>query len=185
LQSPSEILKKFQALDARVIFGAESFCWPDASLQDKYPQVSKNEKRYLNSGAFIGYANNIYEIISFVPIADNDDDQLYYTQIFLNEELREKHKIKLDTFSTIFQNLNGAVDEVSVSLEANEIVLSNTLTNTNPSVLHGNGASKLVLNRLGNYLVKSYSLQSGYLSCNEDVIKLAEDVSFSDCSFQV
>jgi hypothetical protein len=180
LQSPDEILKKFKSLDARVVFGAESFCWPDKSLQEKYPKVSEKEKRFLNSGAFIGYANDIYEIISFVPIEDNDDDQLYYTQIFLNKELRDKHRIKLDTFSTIFQNLNGAVSEISVSTDANEIVLSNTMTNTNPSVLHGNGASKLVLNRLGNYLVKSYSFENGCLSCNEDVIKLNEDVSFDD-----
>ncbi len=176
MQSSDEILRKFKSLDARVVFGAERFCWPDKSLEEKYPQVSEKEKRFLNSGAFIGFANDIYEIVSFAPIADNDDDQLYYTQIFLNKELRDKHSMKLDTLSTIFQNMNGAVDELSISTNENEFSLVNTVTNTNPSVLHGNGASKLFLNRFGNYLVKSYSLANGCLSCNEDVIKLAEDV---------
>ena len=41
-----------------VIFGAENFCWPDASLKDKYPEVKQEGGgggyRFLNSGGFIG-----------------------------------------------------------------------------------------------------------------------------------
>ena len=44
-------------------------------------------------------------------VKDTDDDQLYYTQIFLDPELRAKFKIQLDTKSVIFQNLNGATGE--------------------------------------------------------------------------
>ena len=51
--------------------------------------VESNEKRFLNSGGFIGYAPDVYEMIfSKEKIEDAEDDQLFYTKIFLNEETR-------------------------------------------------------------------------------------------------
>ena len=57
-------------------------------LKDDYPRVELNEKRFLNSGGFIGYASSVYEIISTSEIKDDDDDQLFYTKIFLNKPTR-------------------------------------------------------------------------------------------------
>ena len=108
LGNQESILNTFHKFDANVVFGAEPFCWPDASLKEQYPEVSEGEKRYLNSGGFIGYAKDIHEILNYAEVEDRDDDQLYYTKIFLNAEYRNKHKMKLDTKSEIFHNLNGA-----------------------------------------------------------------------------
>jgi hypothetical protein len=56
-----------------------------------YPLVESNEKRFLNSGGFIGYASDIYEMIfSKEKIEDDEDDQLFYTKIFLDENTRVK-----------------------------------------------------------------------------------------------
>lgn len=44
--------------------------------------------RYLNSGLFMGYAPEIWKLINIGLIKDNDDDQLYYTKIYLNENFR-------------------------------------------------------------------------------------------------
>lgn len=82
---PDKILAKFKEFNSRLVFGAEAYCWPDSSLSDSYPKVAENEKRYLNSGGFIGYASDIYEIITRDQIKDEDDDQLFYTNIFLNK----------------------------------------------------------------------------------------------------
>lgn len=60
---------------------------------------------------FIGYASDLYSIVSSHDVRDTDDDQLYYSQIFINKELRDKYKIKLDTQAKIFQNLNGQFGE--------------------------------------------------------------------------
>lgn len=30
--TPAEVIRKFQKFDARVVFSAEGFCWPDKSL---------------------------------------------------------------------------------------------------------------------------------------------------------
>lgn len=106
----SAIIERFLDTGARVLFSAEAYCWPDKSLANNYPPVSRG-KRYLNSGGFIGYANDVYEILDNAPIKDEDDDQLFYTTAYLREELRTQHKIKLDHKSEIFQNLFGAVGE--------------------------------------------------------------------------
>ncbi len=67
--------------------------------------------RYVNSGGFIGTAKNVYEMITSKEIENDEDDQLFYTQIFLDEELRNKWNIKLDTRADIFQNLHGSVSK--------------------------------------------------------------------------
>ena len=103
-----EILRKFKSSGARVLFGAEDFIWPDQSLKEKYPKVDGGY-RFLNSGGFIGYATDLLGLVNELPVADADDDQLFYTKIYLDEALREKYNIKLDHKAEIFQNLNGAV----------------------------------------------------------------------------
>jgi hypothetical protein len=49
LSRPDEIVQQFERFDARVVFSAEGFCWPDEGLASKYPDVQRG-KRYLNSG---------------------------------------------------------------------------------------------------------------------------------------
>lgn len=60
---------------------------------------------------FIGYAENIYNILESAKVGDQDDDQLFYTNAFLNEKLREENRFQLDHKSKMFQNLNGNVGE--------------------------------------------------------------------------
>lgn len=105
----NEIVKKFKSSNARVIFSAEKYCWPDKSLAIKYPNNNFGGEPYLNSGGFIGYASDIYEIITSSKILNTDDDQLFFTKVYLNSKLREKHQIQLDHNSNIFQNLYGAI----------------------------------------------------------------------------
>lgn len=104
------IVERFLDTGARILFSAEGYCWPDRSLASQYPPVSRG-KRYLNSGSFVGYATDLFAILNTASIEDQADDQLFYTTVYLNDELRARHKIKLDHKSDIFQNLFGAVGE--------------------------------------------------------------------------
>ncbi|XP_028968240.1 procollagen-lysine,2-oxoglutarate 5-dioxygenase [Galendromus occidentalis] len=166
-----DILEKFFALDADAVFSAEGFCWPDASLENKYPE--SDGKKYLNSGGFVGFAPAIHKIATHVAIQDEDDDQLFYTKIYLDPSLRESLRIRLDNKSTIFQNLNGAVGDVSISEDAYPKV-KNTAYGTEPIVIHGNGPSKVALNSLANYLAGAWKNGEGCLVC-EDRITLGTD----------
>lgn len=115
----------------------------------------------------MGIAPQVHEIITSSEIAETDDDQLFYTKIYLNEELRKKWGIKLDHRAEIFQNLNGATGDVELrSLDADPYV-HNTAYGTTPLVIHGNGPSKVLLNSLGNYIAKSWNQKEGCLVCND------------------
>uniref|UniRef100_A0A0N4Z9N2 procollagen-lysine 5-dioxygenase n=1 Tax=Parastrongyloides trichosuri TaxID=131310 RepID=A0A0N4Z9N2_PARTI len=168
--SPNKILEHFlyEYKDNRVVFSAEGFCWPDKSLASKYPVV-KFGKRYLNSGLYMGYANEIYEILNYgKDIKYDDDDQLFFTKIYLNEELRSKHKMTLDSMSFIFQNLNGVKEDVFIEYnQQGNGMINNIIYNTHPILIHGNGPSKLHLNSLSNYVPGKQSNIDGCLYCNE------------------
>lgn len=110
LTNLKEIIEKFKSFEARVLFGAEAFCWPKEELAELYPAVDRG-KKYLNSGLYMGYAPEIYKLLTYRPIKDDDDDQLYFTEAYLDETLRNNIKLKLDHTSEIFQNLNGAASK--------------------------------------------------------------------------
>ena len=61
-------------------------------------------------------------------VANDDDDQLFYTKAYLNEELRNKFQIKLDHRADIFQNLNGAVGELLYPFETSKALYERNLT---------------------------------------------------------
>ncbi|XP_021914399.1 procollagen-lysine,2-oxoglutarate 5-dioxygenase 1 isoform X2 [Zootermopsis nevadensis] len=173
LSGVDKIVEQFKNFDARVVFSAEGFCWPHEGLASKYPTVQRG-KRYLNSGGFIGYAPELYKVVASSVVANEDDDQLFYTKVYLNEELRNKFRIKLDHRADIFQNLNGAVADIELKFKGHEAYLQNTVYNTVPLVVHGNGLSKPVLNTLGNYLASSWNSEDGCLSCWDDSIILED-----------
>ncbi|XP_046984159.1 procollagen-lysine,2-oxoglutarate 5-dioxygenase [Schistocerca americana] len=171
LADPERILDQFERTGARVLFSAEGFCWPDESLAVQYPTITRG-KRFLNSGGFIGYAPELYAVVTHAAIADTDDDQLFYTRAYLDEKLRTKLKIKLDHKSDIFQNLNGAAGDVELRFKGHRSYLQNTAYNTVPLVVHGNGRSKVLLNTLGNYLAGAWHPEEGCVACWDNTLSL-------------
>ncbi|KAM3857390.1 multifunctional procollagen lysine hydroxylase and glycosyltransferase LH3 [Diretmus argenteus] len=166
---PEELLFKFSGFGHRVVFSAEGFCWPDQRLAPKYPTVHTG-KRYLNSGGFIGYASDLSTIVQQWKNKDNDDDQLFYTKIYLDKNQRTKYNMTLDHRSRIFQNLNGAVDEVVLKFEKAKVRARNVAYDTLPVVIHGNGPTKLQLNYLGNYVPTAWTHENGCGICDDDLL---------------
>lgn len=141
----AEILSAFEKFDTKVVFSAEGFCWPDINLTDTYPAVESSAgNRFLNSGGFIGAASVLYEMIESGGEIENDaDDQLFYTKIYLDQELRSKFGLKLDHKANMFQNLNGAVGDVELKFSIDDAYVENTAYRTRPLIVHGNGASNV------------------------------------------
>ncbi|KAJ6650773.1 hypothetical protein lerEdw1_004028, partial [Lerista edwardsae] len=81
---PEELLQKFQQAHHKVIFAADGLIWPDKRLADKYPVVHSG-KRFLHAGGFIGYSPNVNSILRQWNLQDNDDDQLFYTKIYIDQ----------------------------------------------------------------------------------------------------
>ena len=171
-----EILAKYDQFNTEIVFGAENFCWPDNSLRSRYPDV-KEGMRFLNSGGFIGPAASLYEMLEAGgELGDTEDDQLFYTRIYLDHELRVKLGIKLDHRAELFQNLNGEQENVELRFRESQPFLQNLLYNTEPSVIHGNGPSKLLLNSYGNYLAQAWNQEDGCLECWEERLQLENTV---------
>ena len=82
----------------------------------------------------------------------------------------------MDTKSHVFHNLNGALNEISLVSYNNGLVLYNNRTQSLPVFVHGNGPTKMYMNRLGNYIGKAYSVKDGCKLCSEEKITLDEDV---------
>ena len=142
-----EILKKFDQIGGRVVISAEDLLWPDLTLESRFPET--DGKRFLCSGGIIGYAPEIVSmVLNRQDLKDDDDDQLYYTHIYLDENLRNKWSIKLDHYAVLFQNMNGATEEMQLA----ENHLENIKFKTRPPVLHGNGPAKLSVNWFSNYV---------------------------------
>ncbi|XP_055550648.1 procollagen-lysine,2-oxoglutarate 5-dioxygenase [Wyeomyia smithii] len=175
LASLEKIVEKFKTFNASIVFGSEGYCWPDEELKNKYPQLAGRGTRFLNSGMFIGYASKVYRMLK-TPVKNTDDDQLYYTKIYLHEPIRDDLKIKLDHTAALFQNLNGVEEQIILALdpETKSAYLKNTEYSTTPLVIHGNGPSKLTLNGYANYLAGAF-VEGECKTVHENLLELDED----------
>uniref|UniRef100_A0AAY4E7C8 procollagen-lysine 5-dioxygenase n=1 Tax=Denticeps clupeoides TaxID=299321 RepID=A0AAY4E7C8_9TELE len=171
--SPDEILRKFQQANHKVLFAAEGLIWPDKRLAEKYPSV-RSGKRFLNSGGFIGYAPYINKIVKQWDLHDNDDDQLFYTKVYLDTLQRESLNMTLDHKCQIFQNLNGAIDEVLLKFGTNRVRVRNTMYDTLPVVIHGNINTKIYLNHLANYIPNAWNYEHGCGNCDQNMVDLSQ-----------
>uniref|UniRef100_A0A8C2GP01 procollagen-lysine 5-dioxygenase n=1 Tax=Cyprinus carpio TaxID=7962 RepID=A0A8C2GP01_CYPCA len=148
---PEEILRKFQQTNHKLVFAAEGIIWPDSRLAEKYPSV-RNGKRFLNSGGFIGYTRYIQKIVNQWDLHDNDDDQLFYTKVYVDPLQREKLNMTLDHKCEIFQNLNGAV-----------------VNNHFFFLLY-----IIYFNYLANYIPNVWNYEQGCTICDQDMVDLSQ-----------
>ena len=140
----------------KIVFASESSCWPDKSLEKLYANT-KRANKYLNSGLFIGYLNDIQNLI-IKSIKPYDDDQLYYTLEFLSNT----DKIKLDYENKLFLCLNCDEKYYHINKSTSLLVIN---SNKNiPTFIHGNGPPKIKrrLHNIGNYTANYYNSTYGY-----------------------
>ena len=145
--------------EGKIVFGAENSCWPDKNLANDYPLVD-GENKYLNSGNFIGWSDDIKKILE-LPIENSADDQLYYTHRFfesLNQDIDTP--ITLDYDNQMFFCLNGATNTYNLNKSKSCL----TVKNKRPTFIHGNGPSsiKRELNYIGSYICGGYNSTYGY-----------------------
>uniref|UniRef100_H2ZIJ1 procollagen-lysine 5-dioxygenase n=1 Tax=Ciona savignyi TaxID=51511 RepID=H2ZIJ1_CIOSA len=169
-----EILSKFKEFNANLIFSAETTIWPDATLKDLYPEVTVG-KRFLCSGGIIGYAPTFWKTINMWDIEDKEDDQLYYTKIYLNTTLRAQLNATLDHTSKLVQNINFAKSELEVVQEETISRIQNTKYHTYPAVIHGNGPTKMELNYIGNYVPDGWHSEFGCRKCDFDSLQIPQE----------
>lgn len=111
-----------------IVFSTEKHKWPDADAN--YPP-DEMVWPYLNSGCYIAEIKAFLELIERHPVKFEDDDQRYFTNIYLTEDT-----ITLDKACQFFQSYAFETPG-DFTLSRNTII--NNITGTEPAVVHFNG----------------------------------------------
>lgn len=134
----------------RIVFSAQALCLPDESLELNYSIPIRGGERFLNAAAFVGYAPSLWQMLNAEPpqaseskkVADNSD-QLFYSRVYLNDDLRQKLAIELDHRAELFQSLEQQERDVELVFEPSSVKLKNVAYQSEPVVLSSNGPSKV------------------------------------------
>jgi hypothetical protein len=121
-------LKPITEYEGGIVFSTEKNCWPDYNAP--YP-VSTKVFRYLNSGCYIAPIDEYLALTDEYPINYADDDQRYFTNIYLRSG-----KIKLDCDCKLFQSY-AFTDQNDLTILPNKII--NNHSQSEPAVIHFNG----------------------------------------------
>lgn len=154
-------LKPITNYKGGIIFSTEKNCWPDADAP--YPESRKIWK-HLNSGAYIAPIDDYLALINEYPIDYADDDQRYFTNIYL-----KSGRIKLDTECRLFQSYAFSGPE-DFTLRPNKVI--NNHTKTTPSVIHFNG--KCIEPKI--YAMINYTTMAEVQSAWKDDVTVQKDI---------
>ena len=159
---------------------------------NRYPSVEVG-KRYLNSGLFIGYAAELYELVRNATLFI-ENDQEYYTEAYVNEDIRCSLRIGLDHRCEIFQTFENARNNLHLVYNGNgntvnknvfyafnslfckesEVLIHNQDYDTYPLIFHGPGFWKPLVSSLRNFLPRIWTPHEGCISCNENIKDLSK-----------
>lgn len=131
-----------------VLLHSDAHCWPEPHKADAYPP-HKSKYRYVNGTGPAGYAAAIADLIEFgqysFPIRGRessifaDNDQRFWTDIYLSNYWLGKHVVSLDTACRLALPLNcTGPDDFDVVGRRVTTYPGGTM----PIFLHANGASK-------------------------------------------
>jgi len=142
---PVEILEKFLAFQADVVFSAETSCYPWSHVQKLYP-ITLSLYKYLNSGSYIGYAWALQKILS-LDMSQSPCDQGYLTYYYLNyvhdtQRAKNAMTMLLDHECVLFQTAY-AIPWSHFVVEKKR--LHNVVMRTQPCFMHYNGNQHLMV----------------------------------------
>jgi hypothetical protein len=137
LQGPDSLKRKIFAPNFGYI-SAEKACWPDAHRAKDYGYVPAPPSPwcYVNSGQYFIPIALMRQIVEENPVQYEDDDQRWFTSVFLSR----KYPLLLDVNCKIFQSIAFHADGDFTIREKQFI---NTITRTQPIAAHGNGKTDM------------------------------------------
>ena len=125
-----------QALDwvtpnAGILFSSEKACYPHPNKASKYPE-GRTQWKYLNGGGWFANSQLFIKMVESNMPDHSTNDQEWFTDCFLSQPV----DIFLDYNCTVFQTAAfAALGELIVEGQR----VKNTVTNTYPIFIHGNG----------------------------------------------
>ncbi|VDM39746.1 unnamed protein product [Toxocara canis] len=172
-----EILTRFMESfrSDRVVFSSDNFCLGDEELTQRYPTVQKG-RRFLNSASFIGYATEVWKLLNSASFDNVNDEQMFYTYLFLDERLRSSLRLTLDSTSQLFHVVDVSKDEIRLDFSDNgDAYITNVIHQTHPLIITGDESSKILLNYLGNYIGRAWSADFGCRDCSAEHFRFLKE----------
>jgi len=153
------LLKYNELYKNKIVFASEPFCWPDESLKEKYPTALYKNK-YLNSGLFMGMSNDVKKMLSDCDIKPTDDDQLFYTNKYL-DSLNNSKGICIDYKNRLFMCMNGQQHRIRIS---DKQYIYDNISKERPVFIHANGDLdiKFLFNHFTNICYSFWNPTYGY-----------------------
>lgn len=146
LRSYDGALEAYGAAPGTPLFSAERTCWPDAHLSASYPPHATHPDspyRHLNSGGYMGRVRSLRELFNRAEVQQlppSADDQRVLTQLYLQHSVDAP--LVLDAGNLVFNAMALAEHDVERTPDG---LWSNSVTHTQPLVLHGNGPAVFFL----------------------------------------
>lgn len=116
----------------KITVSSERGCWPDGDLEKYYPNRFKHRYNYLNSGLYFAPREKFLKLFEYSMPEYATDDQLWFTRLFLFEDL----DIVLDNNQKVF-NSHSFIDEGEYGYENGRIQVNGET----PVLIHSNGRS--------------------------------------------
>lgn len=141
LASADEILDKFKSYECDLLLGSEINSFPEHYKKLYPPKEYTTNSLYINSGGYIGYKHAIAKLLNWKDdstiqsICSNGGDQTYFIEYYLHNP---SHRIKLDTWQKIFQNMHW-VSWNELYIHKGRVV--NVILEQKPCFIHFNGGT--------------------------------------------
>lgn len=147
LNTADAIRDKFLAMGVTFLISAERYCFPLGYLEPQFPR-GPTSFRYTNSGSYMGYVCSVQQIFDDLsPISPASDDQGLLMAHFFQFPGRQT----FDVYCDIFMPCAGVI-EPEVRVDPLTGVVTCAETGSNPCLLHGNGGSRPIYQKLYEYL---------------------------------
>lgn len=148
IKDKGTILKKFLSMDAPFVMSAEKNCFPFPECAKLYPD-SPFPFKFINSGCFIGYVATMKQWLKELePFQLDASDQGQITLHYLYKN----RSFVIDDACELFLSLYQVTDD-EVVIDENERTVHCLPTGTEPAVIHANGSSFGIWNRVYDSLV--------------------------------
>lgn len=136
----SFFVSKIEAPNDKIIYQTELACFPFVDWADKF--TSNSYWRYLNGGGCCGSLKLMVEFMERYKLNDVGDfnPQAAIQRAYL-EAKQDGFPIELDVNCEIFQSIAFCNDQ-TFKIE-DDLRIRNTVTNTYPSIFHGNGRTPM------------------------------------------
>lgn len=144
-----QIVDRFLSFKAPLVISADTHCYP-SQYKTQYPE-SEGSWRYINTGTYMGYVSAIKKWLDDMkPLSDRCDQRQTQEHYFAKSE-NQKFFV-MDTQCKLFLTLYR-VKEEQVSIQKNAGRITCVPHETHPCVIHANGKSFFIWNKIYNALI--------------------------------